>query len=371
MTALPPVPEAAGSRDGPAWLAEYDYALPPEQIARRPADPRDSSRLLVLDRGSGARTQTVFRQFPRFLQAGDLLVLNETRVLPARLLLRLERTGRAVEVLLSHADGDTWLALLGPGRRLRAGDRLVSPDGSAGPAEAIEILAKEEGGLFRIRCVGGSMEELTGRAGHIPLPPYLHRPDQAEDRDWYQTVFAKREGAVAAPTAGLHFTPELLASIEAGGVEVARIVLHVGPGTFLPVRAPGLDQHRVLPERFEIPPDTAAAWARARSAGRRVVAVGTTTARALETAARGSGVEPGGEVPRVLRAGAGWTGLTIVPGHRFLALDALLTNFHLPRSSLLLLVAAFAGREAVLQAYHEARDAGFRFYSYGDAMLIA
>ncbi len=360
--------------DESSWLSAYDYELPDAQIARRPAEPRDASRLLVLDRGSGARTQTTFRHLPRFLREGDLLVLNETRVLRARFYTRLERTGRPVEVLLSHAEGMEWLALLGSGRRVRAGDRLVPEDDPAGPGERLEIVGRDEGGLFRLRVLEGSMGELLERIGHVPLPPYIDRPDRPEDREWYQTVFARQEGAVAAPTAGLHFTPHLLSTLESLGVELARIVLHVGPGTFLPVRARAEADHRVLPERYEIRAEAAAAMTRARAAGRRIVAVGTTTVRALETAAmkgRKDGGPPSATTPGpILSAGSGWTDLTVVPGYRFQAVDALLTNFHLPRSSLLLLVAAFAGRETILEAYREARDAGFRFYSFGDAMLI-
>lgn len=345
----------------------------------------------MLDRATGARTGTTFAQLPRFLRPGDLLVLNETRVLRARLFTRLERTGRPVEVLLAHPHepaGATWTAMLGPGRRLRPGDRLL-PEGWTPPAAAgataaggpvLVLVAPEGGGLWSLRVEGAPLEALLERCGHVPLPPYLERGDTPEDRSWYQTVFARRDGAVAAPTAGLHFTPELLGRLEAGGVALARIVLHVGPGTFLPVRAERREEHRVLPERYEVPPEAAEAIGRARRTGGRVVAVGTTVVRALETAARdaggaaagdagGSGAEDGRGA--AVAAGAGWTDLTILPGHGFRAVDALVTNFHLPRSSLLLLVAAFAGRERVLEAYAEARDAGFRFYSYGDAMLIA
>lgn len=392
------------------WLASFEYELPEAQIAKEPATPRDASRLLVLDRESGARTQTTFRQLPHFLRPGDLLVLNETRVVPARLLTRLERTGRDVEVLLSHPEEDSWIAMLGPSRRLKPGDRLVPDDGGARTRPDVDPGARQDsgrlgldpepgrlvlvealpGGLWRIRGEETSVETLMARTGHIPLPPYLHREDRPEDRTWYQTVFARVEGAVAAPTAGLHFTESLLTEIERMGVELARVVLHVGPGTFLPVRAEDASEHRVLPERYAVPVETAEAARRARARGGRLIAVGTTTVRALETAAMNAAAETegrAGEKPSeaderatgepaategapVLQAGTGWTGLTILPGHRFLAVDALITNFHLPCSSLLLLVAAFAGREQVLEAYAEARDARFRFFSYGDAMLI-
>ncbi len=365
---------AAGS--APCWLDEYDYELPDAAIAREPAQPRDTSRLLVLDRTTGARTQATFRHLPRFLRAGDLLVVNETRVLKARVFAQLERTGRPVEVLFSHPDADAWAALIGPGRRLRSGDRLrprtgsarasAGPGGSGAPVPDLILDRPLGGGLWRLRPEGGAVESLMEGAGHVPLPPYLRREDRPEDAGWYQTVYARTQGAVAAPTAGLHFTEPLLAALAAAGVGLARVVLHVGPGTFLPVRAERAEEHRVLPERYEVPPATVAAIDRARAGGGRVVAVGTTTVRALETAVL---PEAAGS-PARLQAGSGWTDRTILPPYRFRAVDAMITNFHLPRSSLLLLVAAFAGREPVLAAYAQARDAGFRFYSYGDAMLI-
>jgi S-adenosylmethionine:tRNA ribosyltransferase-isomerase len=349
----------------PDWLADYDYDLPEERIARRPAEPRDSSRLLVLHRDRGEMGATVFSELPGLLKAGDLLVLNETRVLPARLRSKVERTGRAVEILLSHPDEEdasgSWLAMLGPARRLRSGDRLRVGPGGAEQSGSVVLIAPAEHGMWRLRAEGTPMEMLMSRCGHIPLPPYLRREDATEDRDWYQTVFASQAGAVAAPTAGLHFTRELLARVEAAGVETTRIILHVGPGTFLPVRAGSLAGHRVPAERFSLPGEAVEAVLKTRAAGGRVIAVGTTTVRVLETAAHAAG----GFSP-----GSGWTGLTIVPGHSFRVVDGLITNFHLPRSSLLLLVCAFAGRERVLAAYAAAREAGFRFYSYGDAMLI-
>jgi S-adenosylmethionine:tRNA ribosyltransferase-isomerase len=345
------------------WLAAYDYELPAERIARRPADPRDSSRLLVLDRASGARRLTVFRDLPELLRAGDLLVVNETRVLPARIFTRLERTGRRIEILLSHplepeAAGESavWCAMLGPGRRLRPGD-LLRIEGEDG---AFVLEGPVGDGLWRLRCENGRVEDWMRRTGHIPLPPYLEREDGPSDREWYQTIYAREEGAVAAPTAGLHFTAELFGRLRESGVGLARILLHVGPGTFLPVRAGEPEKHAVLPERYRITEEAASALERTRRQGGRIVAVGTTTVRALETSAREGDLRPG----------SGWTGLTILPGHRFRAVDALITNFHLPRSSLLLLVSAFAGRETVLESYRQALEAGFRFYSYGDAMLV-
>jgi S-adenosylmethionine:tRNA ribosyltransferase-isomerase len=342
----------------------------------------------VLDRISGNRTKALFEELPRFLAKGDLLVLNHTRVLPARVRTTLERTGRAIEVLFSHPVGDggaavapfstaepgpgAWVAMLGPARRLRQHDRLlVTPPGRAGGARprpvrdrALIVEGRDESGLWRVRPESDSIETIMEEWGEVPLPPYLRRETMPEDRVWYQTVFASSPGAVAAPTAGLHFTRELLARLEGRGVSAAQLTLHVGPGTFLPVRADAPGRHRVLPERYEIPPETVEAVLAARARRSRVVAIGTTTVRALESAARSVGRDAN------LTSGKGWTDLTILPGHRFLAVDALLTNFHLPRSSLLLLVAAFAGRERILAAYNEARESGFRFYSYGDAMLI-
>jgi S-adenosylmethionine:tRNA ribosyltransferase-isomerase len=348
------------------WLADYDFELPDSLIARHPSEPRDASRLLVLDRGSGARTQAAFRHLPRFLSEGDLLVRNETRVLRARVFTHLARTGRPVEVLFSHPQDDAWVAMLGPGRRLKPGDRLLT--GAAGdPLPDLVLDAPLGDGLWRLRPEGGAVETLMERVGHVPLPPYLGREDRPEDRTSYQTVYARMDGAVAAPTAGLHFTRALFSVLAAAGVGVAHVLLHVGPGTFLPVRAPRPGEHRVLPERYEVPAETVAAFEATRARGGRVVAVGTTTVRALETAAARAGASG---ISSGLLAGSGWTDCTILPGHRFRAIDALVTNFHQPRSSLLLLVAAFAGRERILSAYAEARDAGFRFYSYGDAMLI-
>ena len=345
-------------------LALYDYALPQDRIAQEPAEQRDAARLLVLDRQSGAsRDARVADLGRRFLRAGDCLVVNDTRVLPARLLGSIGGTAQDVEVLLLHPVGPTaedWAALLRPARRCPVGTVITLADGAA----RATITAREEMGRARVRLNGaGEVPAFLETHGLPPLPPYIRRYRKPGAEDWarYQTVYATRPGAVAAPTAGLHFTEDLLAELGARGIEIHRVTLHVGPGTFRPVRAERLAEHRVEAERYEVPPATAAAVDRARRRRSRVVAVGTTTVRALETAAR----PDGSVVP-----GAGWTDLTIVPGHEFRAVDALLTNFHLPRSSLLLLVAAFAGRERVLAAYAHAVAAGYRFYSYGDAMLV-
>jgi S-adenosylmethionine:tRNA ribosyltransferase-isomerase len=341
-------------------LAPFTFEIPAERIAQVPAEPRDAARLLVVERRTGALRDMRVRDLCGVLAPGDCLVVNDTRVRPARLLGRIAGTGREAEVLLLHPEPEGWAALLRPARRCPPGTQLVLADG----ATRAEVVARERDGRARLRLDWpGPVETLLDAHGLPPLPPYIRHYRKPGGEDWarYQTVYAARPGAVAAPTAGLHFTPELLARLAAERVELHRITLHVGPGTFRPVRASRLADHRVEAERFEVSPETAAALTRARRSGRRVVAVGTTTVRGLESVARADGT---------VGAGAGWTALTIVPGHRFRAVDALLTNFHLPRSSLLLLVCAFAGRDRVLDAYAHAIAAGYRFYSYGDAMLV-
>jgi S-adenosylmethionine:tRNA ribosyltransferase-isomerase len=341
-------------------ISQFDYELPPELIAQEPLPERDASRLLVLDRGMGGTAHHAFRDLPELLAPGDLLVANRSRVIPARLLGRRARGGEA-EILLvrDHGQG-RWEAMVRPGRHLRPGQRVTIDDDLSVVVES-EALGADGRRRVRLlskrRDVDGALE----RCGHTPLPPYIQRPDLAADRERYQTVYARERGSVAAPTAGLHFTDSLLAKLAERGIEREEVVLHVGPGTFQPVRAARVEEHRVAPEPYVLPPGTAAAVERTRARGGRVVAVGTTTVRVLESAARPDGT---------VAAGEGETGLVIVPGHRFRVVDALLTNFHLPRSSLLLLVAAFAGREAVLRAYAEAVRQRYRFYSYGDAMII-
>ncbi|MBV8199880.1 MAG: tRNA preQ1(34) S-adenosylmethionine ribosyltransferase-isomerase QueA [Acidobacteria bacterium] len=382
---------------------DFDYPLDAAAIAQQPA-PRGTSRLLVLDREGEARHRRI-AELPALLRAGDLLVVNDTRVLPARLYGRAVRPGggapaamagaasRAIELLLVERLGEReWEALARPGRRARpgmvleilgrggsgAGDgpavrgagadrssgvglRSGSSSGlAAGSGVFAEVIALTGDGRRRVRF-SEPIEPHLEALGHIPLPPYIHRPDEPADRERYQTVYARRPGAIAAPTAGLHFSAELLAALGAAGVELAAVTLHVGIGTFKPVTAPLVSDHRMERERYEVSPAAAAALARARAAGRRMVAVGTTVVRTLEAAAAGAG----GEVP----AGTGETELFITPGFRFQVVDVLLTNFHLPRSTLLMLVAAFAGRERVLAAYEEALRRGYRFFSYGDAML--
>lgn len=328
--------------------SDFDYHLPPERIAQE-ALPRGESRLLALDR-TGPEQHARVRDLPRLLRPGDLLVLNDTRVIPARLYGRRPSGGR-MEILLIERRGEReWDALAKPGRRAQPGTMIEFDAGLAA-----EVVDKREDGRHLLRF-SGPVEPHLDRLGHIPLPPYIHRPDAPEDRERYQTVYARHSGSVAAPTAGLHFTEELLREIAAAGVEIARVTLHVGIGTFKPVTAERIEEHRMESERYEISEATADALRQAR----RVVAVGTTVVRTLESAARDGEVRPG----------SGATDLFITPGYRFQVVDALLTNFHLPRSTLLMLVSAFAGRERVLAAYEEAIREGYRFYSYGDAMLV-
>jgi S-adenosylmethionine:tRNA ribosyltransferase-isomerase len=315
---------------------------------------------MVLPRQGGAHHHHVFRDLPDLLAAGDLLVVNRSRVIPARLLGRRASGGEAEIFLVRDRGEGRWDAMVRPGRHLRPGQRVSVDDDLS---VVIESEALPGDGLRRVRLLSKRRDVASGldRCGHTPLPPYIRRPDRPEDRERYQTVYAREAGSVAAPTAGLHFTPAVLAGLKARGVEVAEVVLHVGPGTFRPVTAERVEDHALDPEPFRVPDETAAAVAAARARRGRVIAVGTTTVRTLETVARADGtVEPG----------EGETSLVIAPGFAFRVVDALLTNFHLPRSSLLLLVAAFAGRERVLAAYAEALREGYRFYSYGDAMLV-
>jgi S-adenosylmethionine:tRNA ribosyltransferase-isomerase len=334
---------------------DFDYELPAASIAQEPA-PRGESRLLVLDRDGPERHARV-RDLPRLLRPGDLLVLNDTRVIPARLFGRRAEGGGRMELLLVERLGDReWNALVKPGKRARPGTAI-----ELAPGLTAEVIEKDEEGRYRLRF-SEPVEPHLERLGHVPLPPYIHRPDTPEDRERYQTVYARSPGAIAAPTAGLHFSEELLREIEAAGVSIVRVTLHVGIGTFKPVSAERIADHRMESERYVIGEEAAAAIRRTRESGARVVAVGTTVVRTLESAA----LAAGGEV----RAGGGATELFITPGFRFQVVDALLTNFHLPRSTLLMLVSAFAGRERVLAAYEEAIREGYRFYSYGDAMLL-
>jgi len=349
-----------------AMLSDFDYHLPPEQIAQEPARPRDAARLLVLDRRAGSLAHRRFRDLPDVLQAGDLLVLNDTRVIPAAFTARRAGGARIEGCFLKVLEGGAWEVLLRGRGRIKQGETLalVAPDGKT-HAE-IRLLERREGGLWRVGPVAGADAlALLRRIGRAPLPPYIRRqgPDDPRRRDDladYQTVYARCDGAVAAPTAGLHFTPQVLNRLAEKGIERTSVTLHVGLGTFQPIRCERLADHRMHAEYFEISEASAAAIHRARALGSRIVAVGTTTVRVLESAAEGRGMRPA----------QGWTDLFIRPPYEFRTVDALITNFHLPRTTLLVLVCAFAGRERILAAYEEAKRLGYRFYSYGDAMLI-
>lgn len=345
-------------------VADFDFHLPPELIAQTPAPERDAACLLVLDRATGGRDHTVMSSLPDRLRPGDVLVANDTRVFPARLLGLRDPSGGAVEcLLLRRIDSERWEALLHPGQKLDVG-RRVSFSGEAGVLRG-EIVERRHRGRRLIRLwadAGGDVDAIVDAIGHVPLPPYIRRAATADDRERYQTVFAAERGSVAAPTAGLHFTPALLRTLTSRGIEIATITLHVGYGTFKPVQVEDVEDHVVDAEHFTIDPSAAARINRALDDGRRVVAVGTTTTRALESSAR----EGGGRVA----PGSGDANLFIYPGFQFRVIGGLLTNFHLPRSSLLMLVSAFAGREVMLDTYREAVAHRYRFYSYGDGMLI-
>ena len=347
-------------------VSDFHFDLPDELVAQSAA-PRGTSRLLVLDRATGASTHGSIADLAGCLRPGDLLVVNDTRVFAARLLGHRVPSGGAVECLLIGRAGDAsageWEALVHPGQKLKPG-ALVRFEGPAGVLMA-EILERRFFGRRTIRLwsePGGDVDGLVDALGHIPLPPYIKRADTLDDRERYQTVYARARGSIAAPTAGLHFTTAILDDLQRRGVERAELTLHVGYGTFKPVRVERVEDHTVDPEHYEIGDGAALAINRVLDEGRRVVAVGTTTTRALEDAAR----RGGGRVA----AGPGTASLFIYPGHDFQVVGGLLTNFHLPASSLLMLVAAFAGRERVLAAYREAVARRYRFYSYGDAMLI-
>jgi len=391
-------------------VSDFDFELPERLIAQQPRE-RGESRLLVVDRAAGRWEESRVADLPTWLRAGDLLVANDSRVFPARLLGRRQPGGGHAECLLleeqepkrrrvsfsdfspdrgQHKDqqarfsegfrgevsenakrhptsfsGAEWWALVNPGAKLQPGAVIDFADEGRAPGISLtgEVLEIDATGrrLVRLTAAGTSVPDAIDRLGHIPLPPYIRRPDTDEDRVRYQTMFAQHPGSIAAPTAGLHFDDGLVTRLDAAGIHRATVTLHVGYGTFKPVKVEDTADHRVDAERWRVAPETAAAIAATKAAGRRVVAIGTTTTRALESAARDSGVvQPGG----------GATELCITPGYQFQAIDGLLTNFHLPKSSLLMLVAAFAGRELVLDAYRDAVRREFAFYSYGDAMLV-
>lgn len=338
--------------------SDYDFTLPADRIAQAPVDPRDASRLMVLDRSTGSISHRTFRDVGDIIPPGDVLVLNTTRVFRARLLGTRDGSGAPAEVLLLKPQGDDrYEALVRPGGKLGPGRVVtVSPDLSV----MIEQVTERRTRIVRLRTAL-PVDEAIDRYGHVPLPPYVTRPDTPIDVERYQTVYARERGSIAAPTAGLHFTPAMLATLVHRGVERADVVLHVGAGTFKPVETDDPAEHRMHEEWYCVPPETARAVAAARARGARVWAVGTTTARTLESAALEDGH---------VTAGSGETRLFIRPPFAWKAVDRLITNFHLPRSTLLMLVAAFAGYDLTMRAYREAVDAGYRFFSYGDAMLV-
>lgn len=336
-------------------LSDFDFDLPESLIAQEPCSVRDQSRLLVLPRGSQTLEHRIFSDLEQYLVPGDLLVMNDTRVFPCRLLARKTGGGKAEIFLLSELGVNRWKALV---------KGSLKPGGKVGLDRGIEaeVLADHGDGTREILFHNvPDIREALAEIGKTPLPPYVKREPSKKDQERYQTVYARQDGAVAAPTAGLHFTPELLERLRSKGVAAATVTLHVGPGTFQPVRADIITEHRMLPERYEVTAAAAEAINRAKSEGRRVIAVGTTSVRTIESAASGNGT---------VREGKGSSELFIYPGYRFRTVDAMVTNFHLPKSTLLMLVSAFAGRERILSAYRAAVEKQYRFYSYGDAMLI-
>ncbi len=360
---------------------DFDYNLPPDLIAQRPLDRRDASRLLVVDRATGRLEDAQFSKLPDFLTGSELIVFNNARVIPARLFGKRagvhsqqpsrktvrEHLSGIVEVFLTRKlEGDVWEALVRPGKKMQVGERVQFGEGEL---EA-EILSRGELGIRSVRFTSRntlSVEENLEQLGHVPLPPYIDRPDEAADRQRYQTVYARRPGAVAAPTAGLHFTPEILDKLKAKGCELCEVTLDVGLGTFQPVHTETLEEHKIHAEAYEISPEVAAKIREAKSDSRPILAVGTTVVRALEDAAARAAAAGQGTLPAAGRAEAE---IFLLPGHNFRVVDQLLTNFHLPKSTLLALVSAFAGRENILQAYRHAVAERYRFYSYGDCMLI-
>jgi S-adenosylmethionine:tRNA ribosyltransferase-isomerase len=355
-------------------VRDFDFHLPAALIAQEPAPERGAGRLLVLYRDTGRVDHRAIVDLPDLLRDGDVLVVNDTRVFPARLMGRRVPSGGAVECLLigrlagdsdagsPESSSELWEALMHPGQRLGPGAEVLF---EGPPTIHGEIVARRFHGRRVIRLWtndGSPIDEAVDAVGHVPLPPYIKRPDRTADRDRYQTIFARRRGSIAAPTAGLHVSPALISALGRRGIVIVEITLHVGYGTFQPVRVERIEEHRVEAERYDVSPSAAALINLALDEGRRVVALGTTTTRALEAVARANGGR--------LAAGAGETDLFIYPGFDFRVVGGLMTNFHLPRSSLLMLVAAFAGRERVLAAYGDAVAERYRFYSYGDAMLV-
>ena len=366
-------------------LADFSYELPEDKIAQRPLAERDASRMMLLSRDSGHWDDRLFRELPERLRGDELIVVNNARVIPARLFGRCsgvasEPPGKdkrvqheflcaTIEVLLTRNLGqqgghEVWEALVRPGKKVRVGEHIIFGEGEV---EA-EVISRGELGLRRLRfSCKGDFQEIIKRLGHIPLPPYIRRADEPDDSSRYQTIFARGGSAVAAPTAGLHFTPQMMERLGKRGVEFCELTLEVGLGTFQPIHESEIERHKIHTENYEIPEDSVEKIQRARVSGRPILAVGTTVVRALEESARAAAVA--GD-KKMLRSGRGEAGVYIYPGHTFRIVDQMLTNFHLPQSSLLVMVAAFAGRERILNAYAHAIEAGYRFYSYGDCMLV-
>jgi S-adenosylmethionine:tRNA ribosyltransferase-isomerase len=376
MSAAEPIQPVSTAAEPGLRVADFDFHLPPELIAQQPPAQRGQSRMLAVDRSSGSLRDGLFADFPSLLQPGDLLVLNDSRVIPARLyahrtLIRdHEKPTGQIEVLLTEQDTqgggeNLWRALVRPGRKVAIGEVLVFPSPSGSIELKAEVLERGQFGerLLRFEPVDDFFAVLD-RIGHMPLPPYIRRDDADADRERYQTVYSHDRGSVAAPTAGLHFTPEILEAIAARGVEIARVTLHVGLGTFAPLRVERVDEVHLHRERYTLSAEIAEAINRASREGRRIVAVGTTVVRTLEHCALQAEGRP-------LEAHSGSTEIFISPGFQFRLVQALLTNFHLPQSSLLMLVSAFAGRERVLAAYGHAVEQKYRFFSYGDCMFLS
>ncbi len=333
----------------------FDYELPKEFIAQTPVEPRDHSRLLVYNRQTDSIQHRHFYNLPEYLRAGDVLVINETRVLPARLMGRRETGGIIELLLLNRREKDIWETLARPGRRIRPGERLIFSEKLS--ADVLRIL--EDGGRLVRFNYEGIFEEILDELGQMPLPPYI--TERLEDKERYQTVYSKENGSAAAPTAGLHFTPELLEVIKGMGVKIVPVLLHVGLGTFRPVKVADVSQHKMHSEYYSVSAQAAQSINEAKAAGGRIFSVGTTSTRVLETACGEDGL---------IKAQSGWTDIFIYPGYKFKCVDCLITNFHLPQSTLLMLVSALCSREKILEIYEEAKREKYRFFSFGDAMLI-
>ncbi len=360
---------------------DFDYHLPPGLVAQRPLDRRDASRLLVVDRATGRLEDAQFSALPDFVTGNELIVFNNARVIPARLFgkragvhsqkpsrktVREHLSGNVEVFLTRKLEWDVWEALVRPGKKMQVGERVQFGEGELEG----EILSRGELGIRTVRFTSRntlSIEENLEQLGHVPLPPYMDRPDEAADRQRYQTVYARQPGAVAAPTAGLHFTPEILAKLKEKGCELCEVTLDVGLGTFQPVHTETLEEHKIHAEAYEITPEAADKIRHAKSDSRPILAVGTTVVRTLEDAAASAAAAGKGSL---LAAGRAEAGIFLLPGHNFRVVNKLLTNFHLPKSTLLALVSAFAGRENILNAYRHAVAEHYRFYSYGDCMLI-